>query len=72
MQTYDRSMNTRLVEEINRFNITDAELQRRIGAKPKVVDKWRNHNAIPSPYNLAKLYHLGADIIYILVGERTR
>ena len=72
MQKYDRRMNIRLMEEVNRINIPDTELVRKLGANPLLLHHWRNENGIPNSYYLAKLYNLGVDIIYILVGERTR
>lgn len=39
-------------------------------SSPVIVYRWGSGEACPSAHFLAKLYHAGADIKYILVGER--
>ena len=69
---FDFDMHDRLVEEI--FRITDnyADLSRKIGAHTNVVKNWVNQPIMPSAWYLARLYRQGVDILYVLVGERTR
>lgn len=71
-QKFDLDMHFRLVEEIYRISKTNADLNRRIGSTGDIVKYWVNTPALPGAYYLAQLYRQGADVIYILTGERTR
>ena len=68
----DPAMGARLSEEILRLGITNAEIATRIGCHPPKVSDWACGRSIPYSWYLARLYELGCDVIYILVGERTR
>ncbi len=72
MKRFDFDMHDRLVEEIYRISDNDAELSRKIGASSNVVKTWTNKPIMPVAWYLARLYREGADVIYILTGERTR
>ena len=70
MATSDIEMANRLREEIFKLGDTYAEAARKIGCTSKLVSNWVCGYIIPKPYYLQRLHYAGADILYILVGER--
>jgi len=72
MRTTDFDMFPRLTEEIFRLGYGNVELAKLIGCHPDTVGWWISGGGIPRAYYLAKFYELGADVIYILTGKRTR
>lgn len=66
----DPTMTPRLLEEINRLDISDAELSRKLGCSRTAINQWISGHTIPYAYYLAKLHYLGCDVIYILTGDR--
>ncbi len=72
MQFSDTDMSERLIEEFNRLGYSPTEVAMRIYCSTSVVCKWMKGHGMPQAFNLAGLYRLGFDVIYILTGERTR
>ena len=70
MATIDVEMSNRLREEIYKLGDTFAEAARKIGCSNKLLSNWVSNNIIPKAYYFQKLHHAGADIVYILTGER--
>lgn len=72
MRTTDFDMFPRLTEEIFRLGYTNVELAKKIGCTPQAIRWWISGGGIPNAYYLARFYEIGADVIYILTGKRTR
>ena len=71
MATIDLEMSNRLREEIYKLGDTFVEAAKKIGCTNKLVSNWVSNNTIPKAYYLQRLHYAGADVMYILVGERT-
>jgi hypothetical protein len=72
MQKFDITMHERLLEEIYRISNNDLELSRKLGSTSNVVGNWVHKWGMPNAYYLGALYKQGADVLYILTGERLR
>lgn len=72
MKKRDPEMSARLVEEIFRLGYTQTELAKMLGCNYNSVTRWLNNGDVPYGYYMKRLYEVGADVVYILTGERTR
>ena len=64
-------MKRRLVEEVAKCGSTSS-IANKFDCPEVSVWRWKKGKQLPDAYNLALLYGLGCDVIYILTGERTR
>lgn len=67
----DIDIGIRAAEEVRRIFPTVAEATRRMGVGRKIVYSWGQGGNVPGGFYLAKLHYAGADVIYILTGQRT-
>lgn len=68
---FDIEMGRRMCEEINR--ILPGKSQRKVavmlGCNKNAIKAWED-GCTPSAMYLARIHHLGGDVIWILTGER--
>lgn len=62
----------RLQEERKRLGLTQEAAAARLGATKRSVINWEGGAALPGAELLARYAELGADVLYILTGQRER
>ena len=65
----DPSIGRRAFEEVYNLADTLPAASKLLGADRKLLYSW-HHGATPEVFYLVKLHDLGADILYILTGQR--
>lgn len=63
---------TRLKEERERLGFTQAGLAERIGSTKRSVINWEGGDASPSAEAIGSMAAHGADVLYILTGQRSK
>lgn len=71
MKKRDPSIGYRAYEEVLRLFPSIKQGALAIGSGKNVVYDW-NFGTSPTAFHLARLYKLGADVIYILTGKRNK
>jgi hypothetical protein len=70
MRKKDPEMHKRLCEEVYRLGDSTSEVAKKLNCHPNTLGQWLNHDYIPSAYFFKNFHEAGADILYILTGER--
>lgn len=70
MRRMDCEMRARTAEELRKLGDTSWEISKIVGCSETLVRYWLNEEGVPSHFYLKKLYELGCDILYIIVGIR--
>ena len=70
MRRMDCEMRARTAEELRKLGNTSWEISKIVGCSETLVRYWLNEEGVPSHFYLKKLYELGCDILYIIVGVR--
>lgn len=70
MRRMDCEMRARTAEELRKLGDTSWEISKIVGCSETLVRYWLNEEGVPSHFYLKKLYELGCDILYIIVGVR--
>lgn len=63
---------TRLLEERKRLGLTQPEMADRVGATKRSVINWETGASSPGADALANYAAAGADVLYILTGQRSQ
>ena len=64
-------ISTRLQEERKRLGLTQEAVAAQLGATKRSVINWEGGAALPGAEVLARYAAAGADVLYILTGQRT-
>ena len=72
MRKTDPEMHKRMCNEIFRLGNSNRAAAEKLNCEPSLVNAWLNSGYMPSTYYLKNFHEAGADVIYILTGERTR
>ena len=64
-------ISTRLQEERKRLGLTQEAVATQLGATKRSVINWEGGAALPGAEVLARYAAAGADVLYILTGQRT-
>lgn len=70
MRKTDPKMYERMCEEVYKLGNSNRAAGDKLGVDPGLVGEWLRRGYMPSTYFLKNFHDAGADIMYIITGER--
>ena len=70
MRMKDPEMHKRMCEEVYKLGDSNRAAAEKLKCDPTLIGEWLRNGYMPNTYYLKNFYEAGADVIYILTGER--
>lgn len=71
MRKRDPGMYRRMREELYKLGDSNRVAAEKLGCDPQLVAAWLQREYMPSTYYMQAFHEAGADIMYIITGERS-